>query len=243
MFMRRLFLMTAIVAPASPALATPRTGTVTIAARHSGKCLEIATRKHRVTKQTTCDADVEHWTLTQSGNGYRIKSESKNRCLDSARKAGNAVGAYCDQTSSQVWTVRKVSGPGNEGWYQIFNDGTSCLDVAKRHRTELSNVITYPCDLAKLNQHWQIEPISTRRAHHAEWGEVIKLGVIPVSAAHVDGKLMFWSAPRRTRANFRSCACRPSHMRSIPTRGGCASPPRARAEIATSSKSRASTRA
>lgn len=136
---------------------------LSIAAKHSRKCLNVAgasTANNANVQQYPCvGADNERWYLvpnsTINPTYFYFRALHSGKCLDIAGGSldnnGNAQQYDCIGVTNERWTVQ----PAGEGYFYIKNvNSGKCLTVAGASTSTNANVDQYTCVNAD-NQKWR----------------------------------------------------------------------------------------
>jgi hypothetical protein len=135
-----------------------------IAARHSGKCLNVAGASNannaNVQQYECVGAANERWFLepdsTFNPSWYYIKSLNSGKCLDIAGGAlgnnGNAQQYDCTGVDNERWRIQPTPSAG-EFYIRNVRSGR-CLTVADASLSNNANVDQFDC-VGGLNQKWQ----------------------------------------------------------------------------------------
>jgi hypothetical protein len=132
----------------------------TLAARHSGKCLDVnsaSTADGAVVQQWSCNGGTnQQWQLQDVGGGYfQVIARHSGKCLDvvSASTAdGAAVKQYaCNGGTNQQWQLQDAGG----GYSRVVaRHSGKCLDVVNASTADGAAVKQYACN-GGTNQQWQ----------------------------------------------------------------------------------------
>ncbi|MEU5870814.1 RICIN domain-containing protein [Glycomyces sp. NPDC047369] len=125
---------------------------VTLAARHSGKCVDVfnaSTANGAETAQYTCNGGAnQDWTFQGLGNGYyRITAGHSGKCLD-VLNASTADGARvvqwtCNGGANQQWEVRDAG----DGYLRLVaRHSGRCLDVPSSSTADGARLAQYACN-------------------------------------------------------------------------------------------------
>ncbi|MEV0253635.1 RICIN domain-containing protein [Streptomyces sp. NPDC050732] len=123
----------------------------TFAARHSGKCVEVAEDSSddgaRVV-QRGCDGGLnQQWRFEDAGGGYvRVLAQHSGKCLDVADEStadGAAVHQYrCSSGAHQQW---RFEDRGDSTHRLVARHSGKCLDVADESTADGARLIQWSC--------------------------------------------------------------------------------------------------
>lgn len=123
----------------------------TLAARHSGKCLDVADNSSAdsaAVVQWTCNGGLnQQWRLTDAGSGYvTVVAQHSGKCLDVAN-ASTAAGAYvnqyyCNGGTNQQWQPQDQ---GNGYVRLVARHSSKCLDVTGATASDGARLIQWDC--------------------------------------------------------------------------------------------------
>jgi hypothetical protein len=144
--------------PAPPPLAD---GPYTLAARHSGKCLDVSGANPNdganVLQRKCHGKDNQKWQITKEGDGsYRLTARHSGKCLDvsgaSGNNGANVLQWKCHGKDNQKWQITKEG----DGSYRLTaRHSGRCLDVSGANPNDGANVQQWDCH-GKDNQKWNI---------------------------------------------------------------------------------------
>ncbi|MFG3340835.1 RICIN domain-containing protein [Glycomyces sp. NPDC048151] len=128
------------------------TGAVTLAARHSGKCVDVlnaSTANGAETVQYACNGGAnQEWSFQSLGNGYyRIAVGHSGKCLDvtgaSTADAARVVQWTCGNGLNQQWEVRD----SGSGYVRLVaRHSGKCLDVPSSATADGTRLQQYACN-------------------------------------------------------------------------------------------------
>lgn len=122
-----------------------------LAARHSGKCLDVTDNSaadSATVAQYTCGSGLnQQWRLADAGGGYvRILAQHSGKCLDvsgGATADGAAVIQYrCGTGSNQQWQFQDQ---GNGYYRLVARHSGKCVDVANASGDNGARLIQWTC--------------------------------------------------------------------------------------------------
>ncbi|MBC9730383.1 RICIN domain-containing protein [Streptomyces sp. TRM68367] len=133
---------------------------VTLAARHSGKCADVAsssTANGATLQQWSChDGTNQQWTLRDLGNGYmQLVAQHSGKCLDVA-SSSTANGATlqqwsCHDGTNQQWQLRDAG----DGYVSLVaRHSGKCVDVSSRSSADGARLLQWSCH-GGTNQQWR----------------------------------------------------------------------------------------
>jgi Ricin-type beta-trefoil lectin domain len=137
--------------------------TASLAARHSGKCLDVAggsTADGANVHQWTC-ADGQRnqeWNFMATSNGYyTLRATHSDKCLDVVG------GSTADRANIDQWTCGNAQdnqqwrlAQRNDGYFAVVNRNSGkCLDVAGGSTADGANVHQWTCADGQRNQEWK----------------------------------------------------------------------------------------
>lgn len=146
----------------APQTTTPTPSTYTLAARHSGKLLDV------YNASTADGADVvqwaangqtnQRWRFQDAGGGYyTVVSANSGKCLDvyggtGATGDGVRVAQWtCHGGTNQQWRLQDAGG----GYTQLIaRHSGKCLEVLNAGTNDGAQAVQWACD-GGTNQHWQ----------------------------------------------------------------------------------------
>jgi hypothetical protein len=140
-------------------------GEYTLAAKHSGKCLDVAwftMADGGDVVQSTCSGTTNQtWNLSLVGGWYfQLAAKHSGKCLDvangSLQHAADVIQWTCNYTDSQLWTPIYVKTVGGVPFYMLENKKSwKCLDVAWFSTADGGNVLQANCT-GTDNQLWDL---------------------------------------------------------------------------------------
>jgi alpha-galactosidase len=146
----------------APQTTTPTPATYTMAARHSGKLLDV------YNSSTADGADVvqwaangqtnQRWRFQDAGGGYyTVVSVNSGKCLDvyggtGATGDGVRVAQWtCHSGTNQQWRIQDAG----SGYVQLIaRHSNKCLEVLNAGTNDGAQAVQWTCD-GGTNQHWQ----------------------------------------------------------------------------------------
>ncbi|MEV7190220.1 RICIN domain-containing protein [Streptomyces sp. NPDC093510] len=123
----------------------------TFAARHSGKCVEVADGSSddgAEVVQRGCDSGLEQqWRFEDAGGGYvRVLSQHSGKCLDVADEStadGAFVNQYrCSSGAHQQWRFEER---GDDTYRLVARHSGKCLDVADKSASDDARLVQSSC--------------------------------------------------------------------------------------------------
>ena len=146
----------------APQTTTPTPSTYTLAARHSGKLLDVynaSTADGANVVQWAANGQTnQRWRFQDAGGGYStVVSVNSGKCLDvyggtGATADGTRVTQWtCNGGTNQQWRIEDAGG----GYVRLVaRHSNKCLDVLNAATTDGAQVVQWTCD-GGTNQQWQ----------------------------------------------------------------------------------------
>ncbi|MEV0319176.1 RICIN domain-containing protein [Streptomyces sp. NPDC050658] len=126
----------------------------TLAARHSGKCLDVADDSSgdgASVVQYGCDGGLnQQWRLEDAGDGYvRVLAQHSGKCLDVADESGGdgaSVNQYrCGSGAHQQWRFEET-GSGSGSYRLVARHSGKCLGVADEATGDGARLVQWSCN-------------------------------------------------------------------------------------------------
>jgi hypothetical protein len=127
------------------------TGTFTLTARHSGKCIDVISASiadGAETAQYSCNGGSnQRWELQDLGSGYyRIIARHSGKCLDvdaaSTADSARIIQWTCSGGQNQQWQVQDAG----SGYVRLVaRHSGKCLDIPSSSTTDGTRLIQYTC--------------------------------------------------------------------------------------------------
>lgn len=134
-------------------------GTVTLTARHSGKCADVrdgSTARNIPVVQWACTGGAnQRWQLLDAGGGFvRVAAGHSGKCLDVANRStsdGAVVTQYsCNGGTNQQWQLVDAGG----GYVRLVaRHSGKCLDVSSGSTSDGTALLQWTC-AGGANQQW-----------------------------------------------------------------------------------------
>jgi hypothetical protein len=137
---------------------TGNTGTVTLTAWHSGKCVDVvsgSTADGGEIAQYSCNGGSnQRWDFQNLGNGYyQITAQHSGKCLDvdgaSTANGARIIQWACNGGQNQQWQVQDA---GSDYVFLVARHSGKCLDVSSGSTADGTRLIQYTCSSGQNQQ-------------------------------------------------------------------------------------------
>lgn len=134
------------------------TGTVTLTARHSGKCVDVVSASAadgaEIAQYGCNGGSNQRWEFQDLGNGYyQITAQHSGKCLDvdgaSTADSARIIQWSCNGGHNQQWQVQDA---GSDYVFLVARHSGKCLDVSSGSAADGTRLVQYTCSSGQNQQ-------------------------------------------------------------------------------------------